>query len=50
MQGNGTADVRRDYTPAEVEKLAGSFRINHTLAAMGAARLRHLLATEPYVP
>ena len=42
--------IRRDYTPADVEKLAGSFRIRHTLAEMGAARLRHLLATEPFVP
>ena len=42
--------IKRDYTPADVEKLSGSFRIQHTLAAMGAARLRHLLATEPFVP
>ena len=26
------------------------FRIRHTLAEMGAARLWHLLRTEPYVP
>jgi isocitrate lyase len=50
MQGNGTAQIRRDYSQAQVEKLAGSFRVAHTVAAMGAARLRHLLATEPYVP
>jgi isocitrate lyase len=43
------ADVRRDYRPADVERLAGSFRIRHTLAEMGAARLRHLLQTEPFV-
>ncbi len=42
--------IRRDYTPADVDKLSGSFRIRHTLAEMGAARLRHLLATEPFVP
>jgi isocitrate/methylisocitrate lyase len=30
-------------------RLAGSFRIRHTLAEMGAARLWHLLKTEPYV-
>ncbi len=41
--------IRRDYTPAEVERLAGSFRITHTLAEMGARRLWHLLKTEPYV-
>ncbi len=28
---------------------SGSFRIRHTLAEMGAARLWHLLKTEPYV-
>jgi isocitrate lyase len=50
MQGIATADIRRDYSPAQVERLAGSFRVGHTLAEMGAARLRHLLASEPYVP
>jgi isocitrate lyase len=49
MQGNGTAEIRRDYSPAEVDRLSGSFRVGHTVAAMGAARLRHLLATEPFV-
>ncbi|MBX6376873.1 MAG: isocitrate lyase [Acetobacteraceae bacterium] len=41
--------MRRDYTPADVERLAGSFRIRHTLAEMGARRLWHLLRTEPFV-
>ena len=41
--------IRRDYTPAEVARLSGSFRVEHTLARMGAARLWHLLKTEPYV-
>ncbi len=41
--------IRRDYTPADVERLAGSFRIRHTLAEMGARRLWHLLRTEPFV-
>ncbi len=50
MQGIATADIRRDYSPVQVERLAGSFRVGHTLAEMGAARLRHLLATDPYVP
>jgi isocitrate lyase len=31
--------IRRDYTPKEVERLSGSFRIRHTLAEMGARRL-----------
>ncbi len=43
------AGIKRDYTPAEVAKLSGSFRIKHTLAEMGANRLWHLLKTEPYV-
>jgi isocitrate lyase len=41
--------IRRDYTPAEVAKLAGSFRIQHTLADMGARRLWQLLQAEPFV-
>ena len=41
--------VRRDYTPADVERLAGSFRVQHTLADRGARRLWQLLKTEPYV-
>jgi isocitrate lyase len=41
--------IRRDYTPADVEKLAGSFRIDHTLARRGAERLWHLLKTEEFV-
>ncbi|HJS87486.1 MAG TPA: isocitrate lyase [Acetobacteraceae bacterium] len=43
------AGIARDYTPGDVKRLAGSFRIRHTLADMGAARLWHLLKTEPYV-
>jgi isocitrate lyase len=44
------AGIRRDYTPDDVARLSGSFRIRHTLAEMGAARLWHLLRTQPYVP
>ena len=44
------AGIRRDFTQEDVERLSGSFRIRHTLAEMGAARLWHLLHTEPYVP
>jgi isocitrate lyase len=43
------AGIRRDFTPADVDRLSGSFRIRHTLAEMGAQRLWHLLTTEPYV-
>jgi isocitrate lyase len=41
--------IRRDYTPADVAKLAGSFPIQHTLADMGARRLWQVLKTEPFV-
>src|SRR5689334_6749949 len=41
--------IRRNYSQADVDRLAGSFRIRHTLAEMGANRLWHLLRTEPYV-
>jgi isocitrate lyase len=50
MQPERISDVRRDYSPADVERLAGSFRIRYTLAEMGAHRLRHLLRTEPFLP
>ncbi|HZH47838.1 MAG TPA: isocitrate lyase [Roseococcus sp.] len=41
--------IRRDYSPADVERLAGSFRVQHTLAEMGARRLWQLLRDEPFV-
>ena len=42
--------IRRDFTPEDVQRLAGSFRIRHTLAERGATRLWHLLRSEPFVP
>src|SRR3712207_3940880 len=42
--------IRRDYTEADVARLAGSFRVQHTIADRGARRLWHLLKTEPFVP
>jgi isocitrate/methylisocitrate lyase len=42
--------VERPYTPEEVLRLRGTVHVEHTLAQMGAARLRHLLATEDYLP
>ena len=54
LPGPGGADpdrfagIRRDYTPADVARLAGSFRVRHTIAEMGARRLWHLL--RPVVP
>ena len=47
--GDRFAGVRRDYSAAEVERLAGNFRVKHTLAEMGARRLWQLLRTEPFV-
>jgi len=40
---------KRNYTQETVRRLQGSVQIEHTLARRGAAKLRELLATEPYV-
>ncbi len=40
---------KRNYTQDTVKKLQGSVQIEHTLAKRGAAKLRALLANEPYV-
>lgn len=42
--------VKRVYTKADVERLRGSIKIEHTLAKLGAERLWKLLHTEPYIP
>jgi isocitrate lyase len=41
--------VVRSYSQADVERLRGSVRVEHTLARLGARRLWELLASEPYV-
>jgi isocitrate lyase len=41
--------IERPYSAAEVVRLRGSVRIEHTLARLGAERLWELLHTEPYV-
>jgi isocitrate lyase len=41
--------IRRDYTPADVEKLRGSVKIEYTLARLGANRLWKLLHERPFV-
>jgi isocitrate lyase len=41
--------IKRDFTAADVRRLRGSVQIEHTLARLGAARLRRLLAEEPFV-
>ena len=43
------AGIRRDYSEADVRRLAGSFRVRHTLAETGARRLWQLLKSEPFV-
>ncbi|MDQ0509823.1 isocitrate lyase [Ancylobacter amanitiformis] len=42
--------IRRTYSPADVARLSGSLRIEHTLAANGARRLWDLLQTQDFVP
>ena len=41
--------IKRDYSPDEVMKLRGSYKIEYTQAAMGAERLWELLTSEDYV-
>jgi isocitrate lyase len=41
--------IERPYTDGDVEKLRGRFRIEHTIARLGAERLWKLLHEEPYV-
>lgn len=40
---------KRNYSPDQVKQLQGSVKIEHTLAKQGAAKLRMLLATNPYI-
>jgi isocitrate lyase len=42
--------VTRPYSTEDVDRLRGSVRIEHTLARLGAERLRHLLDTRDWVP
>jgi isocitrate lyase len=41
--------ITRSYSEADVKRLRGSIKIEHTLADMGARRLWGLLKSEPYV-
>jgi isocitrate lyase len=41
--------IKRDYTAEDVRRLAGSVKIEYTLAELGARRLWELLHTRPYV-
>ena len=41
--------IVRPYSKADVERLRGSFKLDHTIATLGARRLWELLHTEDYV-
>ena len=41
--------IERPYSPADVARLRGSIRIEHSLARRGADRLWSLLHSEDYV-
>jgi len=43
------AGIERPYTATDVERLRGRFRIEHTVARLGAERLWRLLQDEDYV-
>ena len=42
--------IERPYSQSDVERLRGSVTIEHTLARLGAERLRALLAEDEWVP
>src|SRR5665213_2985539 len=44
-----SSPIERPYTAEDVERLRGSVRVEHTLARMGALRLRDLLEEEEWV-
>jgi len=48
-QAQTAAGIKRDYSVEDVRRLKGSVQIEHTLAKLGAARLRRLLAEKPLV-
>ncbi|MDZ4772463.1 MAG: isocitrate lyase [Planctomycetota bacterium] len=48
-QPNRFQGIQRDYTQADVDRLRGSVRIEHTLARRGAERLWSMLHTDDYV-
>jgi isocitrate lyase len=43
-------NIARDYSPTDVQRLAGSLPIRHSLAENGAEKLWKLLQSEEYVP
>ncbi len=49
MNASYNPAITRDYKPEEVDRLSGSIRVEHTLARLGAKRLRKLMAERPFV-
>jgi isocitrate lyase len=49
LHANRFQGIVRAYTRGDVERLRGSFHVEHTIAKLGAKRLWELLQTEPYV-
>src|SRR5258706_2365135 len=47
--GDRFRGIERPYSPADVQRLRGSVRVEHTLARLGAMRLWELLHTREYV-
>ena len=43
------AEIKRDYTPGEVERLRGSIKIEHSMCKQQSQKLWKLLNTEPYI-
>ncbi len=43
------AGITRPYSPADVERLRGTVKVEHSIAQQGARRLWELLHTRPYV-
>jgi isocitrate lyase len=43
------AGIARPYSAEQVLRLRGSFRVEYTVARMGAERLWHLMHNEPFV-
>lgn len=41
--------IKRDYSPEEVLKLRGSFKVEHSIARMGAERIWDLINSEEYI-
>ena len=43
------AEIKRDYSKEDVEKLKGTFNIEYSLSKSQSEKLWNLLNTEPYV-